>query len=69
MAKRGFWKLDPKRRGVLGAALSGANELFHPQAKQSHEIQEEQKQRAVDLGSEGDPMKITIQRPPAKPKD
>ncbi len=69
MAKRGFWSIDPKRRSVLGAALSGVNELFHPQAKQAHEIQEEQKQRAVDLGSEGDPMKITIKRPPAKPKD
>lgn len=61
--------MDPKHRSVLGAALSGANELFHPQAKQAHEIQEEQKQTAVDLGSEGDPMKITIKRPLKNPKD
>lgn len=38
MAKRGIWNINPKRRGALGAALSGANELFHPQAKQAHEI-------------------------------
>jgi hypothetical protein len=69
MAKRSFWNIDPKHRSALGAALSGTNELFHPQAKQAHEIQEEQKQRAVDLGSDGDPMKITIKRRPAKPKD
>lgn len=69
MANRSFWHIHSKRRSALGAALSGANELFHPQAKQAHEIQEEQKQRAVDLGSEGDPMKITIKRPPTKPKD
>lgn len=68
MAKRGIWHLDPKRRGALSAALSGANELFHPQAKQAHEIQEEQSQRAVQLGNEGDPMKITIKRPPAQPE-
>lgn len=64
MVKRSIWHMDPKRRSVLGAALSGANELFHPQAKQAHEIQQEQEQKAVDLGSEGDPMKITIKRPP-----
>lgn len=69
MRKRSIWNLDPKHRSALGAALSGANELFHPQAKQAHEIQEEQKQRAVDLGNEGDPMKITIKRPPVTPKD
>ncbi len=64
MPKRNIWRLDPKHRGVLGAALSGANELFHPQAKQAHEIQEKQSHRAVQLGNEGDPMKITIKRPP-----
>ena len=40
--------------------------LFHPQAKQALEIQDEQKQQGVQLGNEGDPMKITIKRPPAK---
>lgn len=35
MKRRGIWHLDPKRRSALGAALSGANELFHPQAKQA----------------------------------
>jgi hypothetical protein len=69
MGKRRIWNINPKRRSAFGAAVSGANELFHPQAKQAHEIQEEQKQRAVDLGSEGDPMKITIKRRPANPKD
>lgn len=62
MAKRSFWQLDPKQRSALGAALAGANELFHPQAKQAHEIREEQGQRGVQLGNEGDPMKITIKR-------
>lgn len=69
MKKRGIWNIDPKHRSVLGAALAGANELFHPQAKQAHEIQEEQNQQGVQLGNEGDPMKITIKRPPSKPKD
>lgn len=68
MAKRSIWHLDPKRRGALSAALSGANELFHPQAKAAHEIQEEQSQQAVQLGNEDDSMKITIKRPPASPK-
>lgn len=69
MKKRIVWNLDPKRRGVLSAALSGANELFHPQAKQTHEIQEGQRSQGVQLGNEGDPIKITLKRPPAKPKD
>jgi len=69
MAKRGIWRLDPKSRGALSAVLSGVNELFHPQAKQAHEILDEQKERAVDLGNEGDPMKITIKRPPSKPQE
>ncbi len=66
MAKRGFWQLDPKRRSALSAALAGANELFHPQEKQAHEIREEQGQRGVQLGNEGDPLKITIKRPPSE---
>lgn len=64
MKKRGIWHLDRKSRSALSAALSGANELFHPQAKQAHEIQEEQSQQAVQLGNDGDPMRITIKRPP-----
>ncbi len=64
MAKRDFWQLDPKHRSALGAALSGANELFHPQEKQAHEVREEQGQRGVQFGNEGDPMKITIKRKP-----
>lgn len=64
MTKRSIWHLAPKRRAALGAALSGANELFHPQAKQAHEIQEGQSQQGVELGNEGDPMKITIKRSP-----
>lgn len=68
MAKRSIWHMDPKHRGALSAALSGVNELFHPQAKQAHEIQEEQSQQAVQLGNEGDPMKITIKRPSSQTK-
>lgn len=64
MPKRNFWQLDPKQRSALGAALSGANELFHPQAKQTHEIREEQGQRGVQLGNKSDPMKITIKKKP-----
>lgn len=63
MTKGSIWRLDPKRRSALGAALSGANELFHPQAKQAHEIREEQGRQGVQLGNEDDPMKITIKRP------
>ncbi len=66
MKRRSIWHIDPKRRSALGAALSGANELFHPQAKQAHEIQEEESQKAIQLGNEGDPMKITIKRPPSQ---
>lgn len=62
MAKRNFWQLDPKLQSALGSALSGVNEMFHPQAKQAHEIREEQGQRGVQLGNEGDPLKITIKR-------
>jgi hypothetical protein len=69
MKKRSIWNFDPRHRSALGAALSGANELFHPQAKQAHEIQEEQRAKAVDLGNEGDPMKITIKRPASDPKN
>jgi len=29
MVKHGFWNMNRKGRSALGAALAGANELFH----------------------------------------
>ena len=62
-AKKRWWQLDPRTRGIAGAALSGMDELFHGTAKNAHEIREEQGRRVVELGNEGDPSKITIKRP------
>ena len=64
MAKKSFWNLHPKGKSALGAALSGANELFHPQANGGHEVRQEQGRAGVQLGNEGDPHKITIKLPP-----
>ena len=64
--KKKLWHLDDRSRRSTRALLSGVEELFYPTAKNAHEIVEVQGQRAVDIGNEGDPMKITIKLPPKK---
>ena len=64
MAKKSFSNLHPKGKSALGAALSGANELFYLQTNDAHEVRQEQGRAEVQLGNGGDPHKITIKLTP-----
>lgn len=61
--KKDWWKIKPKGKGLAGVVFSGMDEIFHPQAKNSQEVREAAKQRAVQLNSEGDPKHIRIKLP------
>lgn len=63
-SEKKWWHLADRSRRNIRAVLSGVDELFHPIAKNAHESIEEQNQKGVDHGSEGDPLKITIKLPP-----
>ena len=52
--------MTPRGKGVAGSAFSGMDELFHGTAKQAQIVREEQKRKAVQLGKEGDLLKITM---------
>ena len=64
--KRDWWKIKPKGKGVAAVAFTGLDEIFHPEAKNAHEVREAAKQRAIQLNSEGDPKHIKITLPKGK---
>ena len=61
--KKGWWKIKPKGKGLVSIAFSGMDELFHPESKNASLIREAQKNRKMQLNSEGDPKHITIKLP------
>ena len=61
--KKGWWKIKPKGKGLAGVAFSGIDELFHPEAKKVEAVREAQKNKKIQLNSEGDPKHITIKLP------
>ena len=58
--KKGWCKIQPKGSGLTSGAFGMMDEIFHPQAHQATQIKEEQKRAVFQQGSEGDPLKITI---------
>jgi hypothetical protein len=66
VAKKKWWEISPRGRGIASAAFSGMDDMFHGTAKQAHEIREEQNRKVVSTSNEGDPLKITIKRPPSE---
>ena len=61
--KKDWWKIKPKGKGFAGVAFSGIDELFHPEARKAEAVREAQKNKKIQLNSEGDPKHITIKLP------
>jgi hypothetical protein len=61
--KKDWWKIKSKGKGLAGVAFSGIDELFHPVAKNAELIREAQKNKKIQLNSEGNPKHITIKLP------
>lgn len=61
--KMSWWKIKPKGKGLAGVAFSGIDEVFHPEARKAELIREAQRNRKIQINSEGDPKHITIKLP------
>ena len=61
--KKGWWKITPKGTGNASGAFGVFDEIFHPQAHEATLIKEEQKRAVVQVGNEGDPLRISITLP------
>ena len=66
MAKRNWWSMKPRGRGIAASVFSGIDEMFHGTAKQAQVIRDEQKRRVVEVGNSDDLKKITIRLPKEK---
>ena len=61
--KKGWWKITPKGTGNASGAFGVFDEIFHRQAHEAALIKEEQKRAVVQVGNEGDPLRISITLP------
>lgn len=66
VAKRKWWRMNPRGRGIAASVFSGIDEMFQGTAKQAQVIRDEQKRRVVEVRNSNDLNKITIRLPKEK---